>query len=223
VSSAKELHFVGAGAGTLDSFDAASQTKILGPSGSGGKTALLLMGGGSVASMQTVGGNAPSLELAGTGLALQGLGLGGGLHYSVSDVVAISGTGGYGGTGLLAYDSLRAINVTVIGGAVGNSYGVSGARFDSPGSSSSLAGVTVRATGDGVSVGAGTVRIVRSAVLGRPALNVIGNSSSARAEAVDSVFATPAAAGAEPAGYVATTGAGNSTLIARGSTFLARG
>jgi hypothetical protein len=223
VSTAKELHFVGSGAGTLDSFDPASQTKILGPSGSGGKTALTLNGGGSVASMQTVGGNASSLELAGMGLALQALGLGGTLNYSVFDVVAISGTGGYGSTALWAYGSDRAINVTVSGGAVGNSYGVSGARFDSPGSLSSVTGVTVRANGDGVSVGAGTVRIARSMVLGRPALTVLGNSSSARAEAVDSVFATPASAAAQPAGDVATTGAGNSTLIARGSTFLARG
>jgi hypothetical protein len=222
VSTAKELHFVGAGAGALDSFNPGSQTMIRGPSGTAGKTALTLNGGGSVASMQTVGGSASSLDFAGVGLALQAPGLGGALDYSVSDVVAIAGAGGYSNNALWAYGTDRAVNVTMSGGAVGNPSGLSAARLDSPGSSSSLTGVTVRAAGLGVAVGAGTVRIVRSTVLGGTALYVVAGASSARAEAVDSVFATPAAASAEPAGLVATTGAGNSTLVARGSTFLAR-
>lgn len=221
VSTAKPLHFVGAGAGTLDSFSSASQTKILGPSGMGGTAALTMTGGGSVASLQTVGGNATSLELAGAGLVLQAPGLGGALDYTLSDVVMISGTGGYGSVGLLTDASDRAVNVTVAGGAIGNSF-TTAARLSSPGSTSSLTGVTVRAAGDGVSVGAGTVRIERSTVVGRTALNVIGTSSNARAEAVDSVFATPVAASAEPAANVATIGAGNATLVARGSTFLSR-
>jgi hypothetical protein len=222
VSTAKFLHFVGAGAGTLDSFDAASQTKILGPSGTAGKTALTMNGGGSVASMQTVGGNASSLEFAGGGLVLQAMGLGGALDYSVSDVVAIPGTGGYGNTGLSADDADQAINVTVTGGAAGNSYGLSAARFNSPGSSSSMTGVTVRSAGSGVTVGAGTVRIVNSSVLARTALEVNGTSASARAEAVDSVFATPVGPNEDPAVNISTLGAANATLIARGSTFLSR-
>lgn len=221
VSTSKFLHFVGAGAGTLDSFDAASQTRILGPSGTGGKTALTMKGGGSVASMQTVGGDASSLELAGAGLALQAEGTGGALDYSVSGAVAISGTGGYGNTALVAYDAARALNVVVSGGALGNSGGT-GVLIGSPGGSSSLTGVTVRASGEGVSAGAGTLRIVRSSVLGRTALYLIGNAASAKTEAVDSVFATPAGATEGAAAYLATVGAGNSTLIARGSTFLSR-
>jgi hypothetical protein len=222
VSTLKELHFVGAGAGTLDAFNPASQTRILGPSGTGGKTALTMNGGGSVASMQTVGGNASSLELAGAGLALGAVGLGAGVDYSVSGVVAISGTGGYGNIGLSAYSSDRAINVTVTGGAVGNAFGLSAARFGSPGGSSSLTGVTVRGAADGVSVSAGTLRIVRTTVVGRIALDLYGTSASARAEAVDSVFATPVSPNEEAAVNIATTGAGNATLIARGSTFLSR-
>jgi hypothetical protein len=222
VSTAKELHFVGAGAGTLDSFDPASQTRIVGPDGFGGRTALLLRGGGSVASMQTVGGDAMSLDFAGNGLALQGQGSPVSLDYAISDVVAISGTGGYGGNALFAYDPAATINAVVSGGALGNPLGGTAANFISPGGSSSLTGVTVRASGTGVVVGAGTVRIDRSTVSGSIALGVFAGDSSARAEAVDSVFATSALASAEIAGYVATTGAGNSTLIARGSTFVAR-
>ena len=100
--------------------------------------------------MQSVGGDASSLELAGAGLMLQAEGAGGGLDYSVTDVVAISGTGGYGNAALSASDPARAINVVMTGGALGNTF-FNAARFDSPGSSSSLTGVTVRSAGDGVS------------------------------------------------------------------------
>ena len=222
VSTSKFLHFAGAGAGTLDSFDPASQTKIAGPSGAGGKPALTMMGGGSVASLQAVGGNATSLELAGAGLQLQAPGLGGALDYSLSDVVVIAGTGGYGNSGLWAFAGDRAINVTMTGGAIGNSYASAAATFGSPGGSSSLTGVTVRSTGSGVSAGAGTLRILRSTVTGRTALNVYGQSSSARTEAVDSVFATTGVSSDGPAVEIATLAAGNATLIARGSTFLSR-
>ena len=221
VSTSKFLHFVGAGAGTLDSFDAASQSRILGPSGLGGKAALTMKAGGSVASMQTVGGNASSLEFAGAGLSLQAEGTGGGLDYSVSDVVAIGGTGGYGSNALFAYDAARAINVVVSGGAVGNSSNTA-VLIGSPGSLSSLTGVKVRAGGEGVFAGAGTLKIVRSTVLGGTALTLVANAASARTETVDSVFETTAAATDAPAGDVATVGAGNATLIARGSTFLSR-
>ena len=221
VSTSKLLHFVGAGSGTLDSFDVTSQTRILGPSGTGGKTALTMKGGGSVGSMQVVGGNASSLELSGGGLALAGGGAGGALDYLVSDVVAIAGTGGYGNTALTAFDGARAINVTMTGGALGGSL-VNAARFDSPGSSSSITGVTVRSAADGISAESGTLKIVRSNVLARVALNVLATTTSARAEAVDSVFAQVAAPGDEAAALIATLGSGNSTLIARGSTFVAR-
>jgi hypothetical protein len=223
-STAKELHFVGAGAGTLDSFDVTSQTRILGPSFPG-KTPLTMNGGGSVASMRLVGGEGSALELAGMGLALQAPGIGGAVDYDVSDVVAISGGGGasYGNIGLAAVEPSRAINVVVSGGAVGSPVMI-GARFSSPGGSSSLTGATVRAAGVGVAAGEGTVKIVRSSVFGRGALDVAGAATSARAEAIDSVFATPAASGSiDPAANLATTGNGNSTLIARGSTFVARG
>lgn len=225
VSTSKLLHFVGAGSGTLDSFDPASQTRIAGPSGTGGKSALTMSGGGSVASMQTVGGNASSLELAGNGLVLQGLGLGGTFDYSVSDVVMVAGTGGYGANGLTAFDADHTVNVTVTGGAAGNSQGPPAANLSSPSSSSSLTGVTVRSSGNAVSAGAGTLRILRSVVTGRTALSVYGQSStasSARTEAVDSVFATTGVPGDEAAVEMATLGAGNATLIARGSTLLSR-
>lgn len=226
VTTAKELHFAGAGAGTLDSFDAASQTRIVGPSGTGGKPAIVLNGGGSVASIQAVGGNATSLEVAGNGLVLRALGAGGALDYSVSDVVAIGGTGGYGSTALFVWDfgTGRALNATVSGGAVGNAGFGTGAVIGSPGGSSSLTRVTVRAPlGNGVEGRAGTLRIVRSRVVARTALLVAGDASNAQVDAINSVFMTPAGIGAEPAGYVVTLGAGNSSLMARGSTFLARG
>ena len=137
---------MGAGAGTFDSFDVTSQTRILGPRGLGGKTALTMKGGGSVASMQTVGGNASSLEQAGDGLSFLAPGTGGSLNYVVSDVVAMAGTGGYGSNALFAYDTSTAINVAVSGGAVGNDFGsaVSSAhrpaRAPSRASASALAG-----------------------------------------------------------------------------------
>ena len=106
--------------------------------------------------------------------------------------MAIGGTGGYGSNALFASDTARAINVVMSGGAFGNAAGTA-ALIGSPGSSSSLTGVTVRALGRSLAQ-AGTLKIVRSTVVGRRALCLIGNAASARAEAVDSVFATTAAA-----------------------------
>ncbi|HEX6651102.1 MAG TPA: choice-of-anchor Q domain-containing protein [Thermoleophilaceae bacterium] len=221
VSTNKELHFVGAGAGSLDFFDMSSQTRIAGPTGDPGEPALTLRGGGSVASLQAVGGDASSLNLAGTGLVLEGAIPGPPLDFEIDDVVAIGGSGGYGAPGLSAADPSRVLNVTVTGGAMGSSLRI-GAQFVSPGSTSSLTGVTVRSGGEAVLAGAGTLRIVRTVATGGTGLAVTGSDSSARAEAVDSLFATPVAASPSPAVIVATIGAGNATLIARGSTFLSR-
>ena len=171
--------------------------------------------------MQSVGGNASSLELAGAGLMLQAEGTGGGLDYSVTDVVAIGGTGGYGNAALSAFDPARAINVVMTGGALGDSF-FNAARFDSPGSSSSLTGVTVR-SGRGWSVGrrrnaedrpqqrAGPYRPERDGQRrerqGGGGRQRVRDARRRRRRA---------------RGRLATVGAGNSTLIARGSTFLAR-
>jgi hypothetical protein len=226
VSTAKALHFVGAGAGTLDAFDITTQTRIIGASGLAGTPALTLNGGGSVASLRARGGNATSLEQGGRGLVLQAQGAGGALDYSVSDVVAIAGTGVYGAEGLKVSDAGtgRAINAAVTGGAFLADGPLSAVSVTSGTGASSLTGVTVRAPAAiGVGATGGTLRIVGSRVLAANPLWVTGGLSSARVEAIDSVFEAPSGAQSFDAAYVATTGSGNSTLIARGSTFLARG
>lgn len=226
VSTAKTLHFVGAGAGTLDAFDIATQTRIVGTSGPGGTPGLTLSGGGSVASLRARGGNATSLYQAGNGLVLQAQGAGGALDYSVSNVVAIAGTSGYGAVGLAVWDAGtgRAINAAVSGGAFLNEDFLTAVSVASGTGASSVTGVTVRApAGTGVAASAGTLRIVGSRVLAAYPLRVTGGLSSARVEAIDSVFEAPSGAQSFDAAYVATTGSGNSTLIARGSTFLAQG
>lgn len=156
INTAKQLTFVGAGGGTIES--AAGATTIAPASGA----ALALSAGGTVRSLRAVG----SSGFSGFGGLVFQPTVNGAYSYVVDDVVAIGGTGtdfitGFGGSGLLALtsDAAKVVSLSVSdsqlegGGSTMSFFGGSGILVAGPALTATVDGARIEGPDSGGGLG----------------------------------------------------------------------